>query len=57
MRSAAAVWQDPGLFRDQRGNFHMLTHYFGHDGPAGHAYSEDGLAWSFAGQAYNFSVK
>ena len=24
-----------GLFVDQRNNFHMLTHYFGHDGPGG----------------------
>ena len=34
--------EDPGLFVDQRGNFHMLTHYFGPDGPGGHAFSADG---------------
>eukprot|EP01048_Picozoa_sp_COSAG05_P008136 COSAG05_NODE_605_length_8387_cov_1.754947_3_plen_36_part_00 len=34
----------------------MLTHYFGHDGPNGHAFSEDGLNWAFAGQAINFTI-
>ena len=47
--------EDPGLFQHARGHFHILTHYFGSDGPGGHAYSEDGIMWSFAGQAYNFS--
>ena len=45
--------EDPGLFADQRGNFHMLTHYFGPHGPGGHAFSADGLQWTFAGQAYD----
>ena len=45
--------EDPGLFVDQRGNFHMLTHYFGPRGPGGHAFSRDGLSWTFAGQAYD----
>ena len=48
--------EDPGLFLDQRGHFHMITHYFGPSGPAGHAFSEDGLTWKFAGQAYNFTI-
>ena len=46
-----------GLFVDQRNNFHMLTHYFGRDGPGGHAFSEDGLHWTFAGQAYDLMLR
>ena len=41
-----------GLFLDTRGNFHILTHYFGRSGPGGHAFSTDGRSWKFAGQAY-----
>ena len=41
-----------GLFVDARGNFHLLTHYFGRSGPGGHAFSADGRSWKFAGQAY-----
>ena len=47
--------EDPGIFRDARGNFHILTHYFGRDGPGGHAFSRDGIWWTFAGQAYDFT--
>jgi len=46
--------EDPGLFRDARGNFHMLTHYFTTTG--GHAFSRDGLSWTFAGSAYGHEV-
>lgn len=48
------VNEDPGLFRDKRGNFHMLTHYFKTTG--GHAFSRDGLSWTFAGSAYEHEV-
>jgi hypothetical protein len=41
--------EDPGLFVDTRGNFHILTHDFANP-TGGHAYSEDGLIWKFAGQ-------
>jgi hypothetical protein len=33
--------EDPGIWRDHRGNFHAIFH-----GP-GHAWSADGLKWSF----------
>lgn len=33
--------EDPGIWRDHRGNFHAIFH-----GP-GHAWSTDGLQWSF----------
>jgi len=48
------VNEDPGLFRDARGNFHMLTHYFTTTG--GHAFSRDGLSWTFAGSAYEHDI-
>lgn len=51
------VNEDPGLFLDERGRFHILTHYFGPNGPGGHAYSADGLTWAFAGMAYNFTIQ
>ena len=50
------------MFVDSRGNFHMITHYFGggdfgkgnnRQGPGGHGFSADGLSWTFAGQAYD----
>lgn len=49
------VNEDPGLFVDTRGNFHILTHNFASSGPGGHAFSKDGLSWTFAGGAYNSS--
>jgi hypothetical protein len=49
--------EDPGIFQDASGNFHILTHYFGPDGPGGHAFSRDGVLWKFAGTAYNFSLQ
>jgi hypothetical protein len=48
--------EDPGLFRDARGNFHMLGHWF-HNGMGGHAFSKDGLEWTFAGAAYGSELK
>jgi hypothetical protein len=47
--------EDPGLFVDARGNFHIVSHYW-EDGPGGHAFSADGLSWTFAGQAYGFGI-
>ena len=49
------VNEDPGLFVDARGNFHIVSHYWKH-GPGGHAFSADGRSWSFAGQAYGFEM-
>merc|ERR1712146_838459 len=46
--------EDPFIFRDGRGNFHMLTHYFATAG--GHAFSRDGLSWTFAGSAYDKTI-
>ena len=48
--------EDPGIFQDHRGSFHMLTHMFSNSshspGFGGHAFSANGLDWTFAGQAY-----
>ena len=41
-----------GIFRDKRGHFHILGHWF-KNGKGGHAYSKDGLHWTFAGDAYD----
>ena len=35
--------EDPGIFRDKRGNFHVLGHWF-HNGKGGHAFSREGEA-------------
>jgi sucrose-6-phosphate hydrolase SacC (GH32 family) len=56
------VWmertEDPGLFRDARGNYHILSHAaWGTPGPGGHSFSADGRNWSFAGQAYDFHLQ
>lgn len=54
--------EDPGIFRDHRGNFHLITHLLkgcpnkACGGPGGHFFSVDGLDWQFAGQAYDFEV-
>ena len=50
------VQEDPGIFRDARGNFHILTHDFA-DPTGGHAFSADGLNWTFAGQAYGRTMQ
>ena len=47
--------EDPGIFRDERGNFHILSHLFA-GGPGGHSYSADGVTWHFAGQVSKYSV-
>ena len=41
-----------GIFRDKRGNFHILGHWF-KNSKGGHAFSRDGLHWTFAGDAYD----
>ena len=48
--------EDPGIFRDARGSFHMLTHDFAQP-TGGHAFSADGLNWTFAGQAYGTTMQ
>eukprot|EP01046_Picozoa_sp_COSAG06_P026725 COSAG06_NODE_2316_length_7094_cov_4.313796_1_plen_476_part_10 len=48
--------EDPGLFRDARGNFHILSHWF-RNTKGGHAFSRDGLNWHFAGDAYDSSLE
>jgi hypothetical protein len=49
------VNEDPGIFQDGRGNFHMLTHDFERP-TGGHAFSPDGLSWTYAGNAYGSSI-
>ena len=51
--NGSMVPEDPGVYRDQRGNFHMLFnansgHSNCHKGIpcGGHAWSQDGLTWS-----------
>jgi len=46
--------EDPFVWQETDGHFHMLTHYFA--GGGGHAFSADGVNWKFAGVAYNESV-
>jgi hypothetical protein len=54
--------EDPDVFRDRRGNFHMLTHYFGPNkrtkgAAGGHAFSRDGRVWHWAGVAYSGKIE
>jgi len=51
-----AVDEDPYIWRDTRGNFHMLTHHF-HPQGGFHAFSRDGLDWTYGGLAYNVTVE
>jgi len=46
--------EDPFVWRDTNGHFHMLTHYFA--GGGGHAFSADGVNWKFGGVGYNQTV-
>ena len=48
--------EDPGIFRDARGNFHIIGHSLKNSFPGGHSFSRDGLSWTFAGSAYGFDV-
>ena len=50
------IQEDPGIFRDRNGNFHILTHDFGQP-TGGHAFSKDGLSWTFAGNAYGTKME
>eukprot|EP00040_Diaphanoeca_grandis_P017582 m.91933 g.91933 ORF g.91933 m.91933 type:complete len:536 (-) comp26511_c1_seq1:143-1750(-) len=61
------VWEDPFLFFDRRGNFHILAHVYGQRGQSaffptnaisGHAFSEDGINWTFSNtQPYSNTVQ
>ena len=50
------VWEDPYAFLDKRGRWHLLSHVYPtnanssryNDVVAGHAFSRDGLAWTFS---------
>ena len=47
------AWEDPFLWVDRRGHFHVLAHIWAHtlwpDNPiSGHGFSVDGHAWHFA---------
>eukprot|EP01051_Picozoa_sp_SAG22_P006636 SAG22_NODE_440_length_10484_cov_19.751661_10_plen_161_part_00 len=64
---AGPLWpeqcEDPShIWQDTRGNFHMLVHFFAREdndagtNPGGHAFSRDGVRWTFAGQAYTMNV-
>ena len=40
--------EDPYLYRDKRGNFHIIFHLFNYNlSTVGHAYSTDGVSWTF----------
>jgi hypothetical protein len=46
-------WEDPFLFIDARGNFHLLSHTYSmlpypSNSISGHAYSRNGLDWTFS---------
>lgn len=47
-------WEDPFLFFDRRGHFHILSHVYSKAGSginntiSGHAFSVDGLSWTFS---------
>jgi hypothetical protein len=51
--------EDPHLYQDVRGSFHALFHAFSLNASAaagdygGHAFSEDGLNWTWGGLAYS----
>eukprot|EP01049_Picozoa_sp_SAG25_P016108 SAG25_NODE_3547_length_1045_cov_1.523256_1_plen_149_part_00 len=47
--------EDPGLFMDSRGSFHIISHYW-KGGPGGHAFSADGRQWSFAGRGFGKEI-
>lgn len=47
------TWEDPYLFLDARGNWHVLAHSWDHgndDAISGHYYSVDGLTWHTTGE-------
>lgn len=48
-----SVWEDPFLWIDQRGHWHLVCHTIPRGHPynnivSGHAFSTDGIAWTFA---------
>lgn len=55
--------EDSTLYRDRRGDFHMLFHYFGladdHGDHGGHAHAQaDGTRWQFSeGHAWNLTME
>jgi len=55
-KESYAVDEDPYIWRDTRGNFHMLTHHFHPQGGV-HAFSSDGLNWTYGGMAFGSEVK
>jgi len=58
-------WQDPTLWFDRRGNFHILYHVFNFDPYSahdqrfsGHVFSSDGFNWTFSDvEPYNGTVQ
>jgi len=52
--------EDPNLWQDARGNWHVLMHSIADEGPnlGRHAYSRDGIVWIFGTRtvAYNSTV-
>jgi hypothetical protein len=51
--------EDPFLYRDARGRFHALFHRFAHPNVSAHAFSADGLSWTFGDTTtpYNSSLR
>ena len=57
-------WEDPTLWVDQRGHWHILSHCYvphyneGNDYVSGHLFSADGLTWSESSvQPYQHAVE
>ena len=51
--------EDPFIYVDSRGNYHALFHMLYPSHPysnGGHAYSQNGLNWTWTGQAYDGNV-
>lgn len=62
-RSPGANWEDPFLWIDARGYFHVLSHVWSElpypsNPVSGHGFSKDGLIWEFSGeQPYDNGVQ
>jgi len=60
-RAAPAVshtGEDPFLWRDERGYYHMLMHNMGSGGCGAHAFSRDGATWTRSEDApYTYDVE
>ena len=44
--------EDPFMWIDRRGSWHVLYHWMHAGGPGGHSFSSDGITWSNISSAY-----